>query len=53
MRSKSGPVFKFLINRNATIEKISKRNGESINIFFNNVELGFFKYVLLASGISN
>ena len=53
MRSREGHASKFLINRNATIEKISKRNGESINIFFNNVEFGFFRYVLLASGISN
>ena len=53
MRSRRGPASKFLINRNATIEKISKRNGEIINNFFNNIELGLFMKVLLATGISN
>ena len=53
MRSKRVPASNFLIIRNATIEKISKRNGEIINNFLNNIELEFFKYVLLASGISN
>ena len=47
------PISIFRTNRNAKIEKIRKRNGEKINNFFNNIELGFFKYVLLASGISN
>ena len=53
MRFRRGPGSKFLINRNVAIEKISKINGENINNFFNNIELGFCKYVLLASGISN
>ena len=53
MELRRGPAPKFLITRNATIEKISKRIGKNINNFFNNIELGFFKYVLLASGISN
>ena len=38
----------FLINCNEAIEKIKKRNGENINIFFNNNELGVSKKVLLA-----
>ena len=42
MRSKRGPGFKFLINPNATIEKINKRNGEKINNFLNNIELELF-----------
>ena len=53
MRLRRGPASIFLINRNAAIEKISKRNGENINNFFNIIELGLIKYVLFASGISN
>ena len=53
MRLRRGPGSKFLINRNVAIEKISKRNGENISNFLNNIELEFFKYVLLASSISN
>ena len=53
MRSRKDLGFKFLINSNAAIEKISKKNGENINNFFNNIELEFSKYVLLARGISN
>ena len=53
MRSREGPNSRFLINRNASIEEISKRNGENIKNFFNNIELDFFRYVLFASGISN
>ena len=50
---KRSPIFIFLIKRNAKIDKRRKRNGENINNFFNNIEFGVFKYVLLASGISN
>ena len=53
MRLRRGTDSEFLINRNAKIVKISRRNGKKINNFFNNIELGFFRYVLLASGISN
>ena len=53
MKLVRGPASKFLINRNVKKEKNSRRNGEDTNNFFNNIELDFFKYVLLASGISN
>ena len=46
------PISIFLINRNAKVEKRRQRNGENINNFFNDIELDFFKYVLLARGIS-
>ena len=42
MKSRRGPASKFLVNRNVTIEKISKRNGENINNFFNNIEFELF-----------
>ncbi|KGF99185.1 hypothetical protein EU97_1743 [Prochlorococcus marinus str. MIT 9311] len=38
-----GPNSIFLINRNAAIDKRIKRNGENINIFFNNIELELVK----------
>ena len=53
MRLSRDNISIFLINRNAATEKIRKRNGENINSFFNNVEFGLFRLVLLASGISN
>ena len=53
MKSRRVTASKFLLNRNETIERISKIKGENTNNFFNSIELGFFKYVLLASGISN
>ena len=43
MRLFSGINSTFLINRNAAIENIRKRNGENINNFFNNVEFGLFR----------
>ena len=53
MKLRKDSSSKFLINRNVAREKISIRNGVSINNFFNNIKLGFFKYILLASGILN
>ena len=47
------PISIFLINRNAKIENRRKRNGESINNFFFNIELELFKWILLAKGMSN
>ena len=52
MGSRKDPALKFQINRKAIIEKISRINGENNNNFLKNIELEFFKYVLLASGIS-
>ena len=54
MRLVRGPnsISILLLNRNAAKEKKRKRNGESINEFFNNDELGLLKFVLLAKGIS-
>ena len=43
MRLLRGINSTFLINRNAATENIRERNGENINNFFNNIELGFFR----------
>ena len=53
MRLLRAPIFIFLINLNPKIENRRKRNGESINNFFFNIEFELFKWVLLAKGISN
>jgi len=53
LRLSKDPISIFLINRYVATEKIRKRNGENINNFFNNIELGLFKWILWAEGISN
>ena len=55
MRLVRGPnsISILLLNRNAAKEKKRKRNGESINNFFLNIELELLKWVLLAIGKSN
>ena len=43
MKLVRGPASKFLINRNVTIEKMSRRNGDDTNNFFSNDEFGLFR----------